>query len=69
MRLGLNWPKKCFMSIDKSYLATILELFSPEEIFEGHDKKYSTTNFACLHQLFCNCQVINTQKNVTVVEK
>lgn len=61
--------KKCFMSINKSHLATILELSSPKEIFEALDKKYSATNSICLHQLFRNCPAISTQKNVVVVEK
>lgn len=61
--------KKCFMSVDKSHLATILELSSPEEMFEALDKKYSATNSARLRQLLRNCQAISTQKNVAVVEK
>lgn len=61
--------EKCFMSVDKSHLATILELSSPEEMFEALDKKYSATNSARLRQLLRNCQAISTQKNVAVVEK
>lgn len=60
MRLGLNRPKKCFMSVDKSHLATILELFSPKEIFEALDKKYSVTNSTYLRQLLRDCQAIST---------
>ena len=61
--------KKCFMSVDKSHLATILELSTPKEMFKVLDKKYSATNIACLRQLFRNCQAINTQKNVAIMEK
>lgn len=61
--------KKCFMSVDKSHLATILELSSPEEMFKALDKKYSATNSARLRQLLRDCQAISTQKNVAVVEK
>lgn len=57
------------MSVDKYHLATILEPVISEEMFEALDKKYSTTNFTCLCQLFCDCQAINTQKNVVVLEK
>ena len=56
--------KKCFMSVDKSHLATILELSTSEEMFEALDKKYSATNAARLRQLLRNCQAISTQKNV-----
>ena len=52
--------KECFMSVDKSHLATILELSSPKKMFKALDKKYSTTNAARLRQLLCNCQAINT---------
>lgn len=47
--------KKCFMSIDKSYLATIFELSILEKMFKVLNKKYSATNAARLYQLFCNC--------------
>lgn len=54
--VGFEQSKKnCFMSVDKSYLAIILELFSPEEMFETFDKKYSVINSAYLHQLLRNC--------------
>ena len=61
--------KKCFMSVDKSHLATILELSSPKEMFEALDKKYSASNAARLRQLLCDCQAVSTQKNVGVMEK
>ncbi len=61
--------KKCFMSVDKSHLVTILEISSPKEMFEALDKKYSVTNSARLRQLLRNCQAISTQKNVAVEEK
>lgn len=61
--------KKCFISVDKSHIAIILELSSPEKIFEAFDKKYSATNTACLRQLLRDYQAIRTQKNVAVVEK
>lgn len=48
------------MSVDKSHLATILELFSPKEIFEALDKKYSVTNSTYLRQLLRDCQAIST---------
>lgn len=57
------------MSVDKSYLITILELSNPKEMFEVHDKKCSTTNSTHLRQLFHDYQAISTQKNVAVVEK
>ena len=61
--------KKCFMSVDKSHLATIRELSTSEKMFEALDKKYSATNATRLRQLFCDCQAISTQKNVTVMGK
>ena len=61
--------KKCFMSVDKSHLATILELSNPKEMFEALDKKYSATNAARLRPLLRDCQAISTQKNVAVIEK
>ena len=61
--------KKCFMSVDKSYLATILELSSPKEMFEALDKEYFATHTARLRQLLRDCQAISTQKKVTVIEK
>ena len=61
--------KKCFMSVDKSNLATILELSNTKEMFEALDKKYSATKAACPRQLLRNCQAISTQKSVTVMKK
>ncbi len=61
--------KKCFMSVNKSHLATILELSSPKEMFEALDKKYSATNAARLRQLLCDRQAISTQKKITIMEK
>lgn len=57
------------MSIDKSHLDTILEPFSWRKMLKTFDKKYSATNSVCICQLFYNCQAIDTQKNVAVVEK
>ena len=57
------------MSVDKSHLATILELSSPKEMFKALDKKYSATNAAYFCQLLRDCQAISTQKNITVIEK
>ena len=61
--------KKSFISVDKAHLATILELFTPNEVFNALDKKYSTTNAARLCQLFRDCQAVSTQKNVPFMEK
>ena len=61
--------KKCFMSVDKFHLATILELSTSKEMFEALDKKYSATNAARLRQLLRDCQAISTKKNVAVMEK
>ncbi len=61
--------KKCFMSVDKAHLATILELSTPNEMFNALDKKYSATNAARLRQLLRNCQANSTQKKVLVMEK
>lgn len=61
--------KKYYMSVNKSHLTTILELATPEKMFEAFNKKYSATNSTCFCQLFCNCQVISTQKNVVVLRK
>lgn len=58
-----------FMRMDKTYLATILELFDPNNIFDILDWKYSVFNSAHLCQLFCKCQVVSIQKNVRVIEK
>ncbi len=52
--------KKCFMSVDKSHLATILELSNTKEMFEALDKKYSATKAASPRQLLRNCQAIST---------
>ena len=57
------------MSVDKSHLATILELSTLEEMFEALDKKYSATNAVCFHQLLCDYQAISIQKNVAVMKK
>ncbi len=61
--------KKFFMSVDKVHLATILELSTPKEMFNAIDKKYLATNAARICQLFCDCQAISKQKNVSVMEK
>lgn len=39
--------KKCFMSVDKSHLTTILELSDPKDMFSALDKKYYTATNAC----------------------
>lgn len=49
MKLDLNKQKKAFININKSYLATILKLFSLKKIFKVFDKKYFMTNFAYLY--------------------
>lgn len=61
--------KKCFISADKSQLATILKLFDLKEMFEALDRNYSITNSTCLYQLLRHCQATSNQKNVSVVEK
>ncbi len=61
--------KKCFISIDKFHLVTILKLSSPGKMFKTLDKKYFATNSTCLCQLFRNCQTISIQKNIVIVEK
>lgn len=60
--------KKCFMSVEKARLATILELSTPKEMFNALGK-YSATNTAHLHHLLRDCQAISIQKNVWVMEK
>lgn len=57
------------MSVDKAYLAIILELCNPQDMFEALDYKYSATNAACLHQLLRDCQAISMQKKVPGMEK
>ena len=61
--------RKCFMSVDKAHLASILELSTPKEMFNALDKKYLATNAIPLCQLFCDCQAISIQENVLVMEK
>ena len=61
--------KKCFMSVDKSYLATIFDISSQKEMFEALDKKNFATNTARLRQLLRDCQAISTQRNIKVMEK
>ena len=61
--------KKCFMSVDKTHLATILELSDPKDMFDALDQKYSASNAARLRQLLRDCQAVSTQKNVGVMEK
>ncbi len=61
--------KKCFISVDKTNLVTILELSDPKDMFNALDQKYSTSNAARLRQLLCDCQAVSTQKNVGVMEK
>ncbi len=61
--------KKCFISVDKAHLATILELFTPKEVFNALDKKYSTTNAARLRQLLRDCQAFSIQQNIPFMEK
>lgn len=50
------------MSVDKTHLATILELSDPGNMFDTLDRKYSASNAARLPRL-------STQKNVGVMEK
>ena len=57
------------MSVDKTHLATILELFDLKDMFNTLDQKYSALNAARLCQLLRNCQAVSTQKNVKVIEK
>ena len=57
------------MSMDKTHLATILELSDPRDMFDTFDQKYSASNVARLHQLLRDCQAVSTQKNVGVMEK
>ena len=54
--------KKCFMSVDKPHLATILELSDPRDMFDALDRKYSASNAARLRQLLRDCQAISIQK-------
>lgn len=61
--------KKCFMSVDKTHLATILKLSDPKDMFNALDKKYSATNVARLRQLLSDSQTVSTQKNVGVLQK
>ncbi len=61
--------KKCFMSVDKTHLATLLELSYPKDMFDALHQKYSASNAARLRQLLCDCQAVSTQKNVRVMEK
>lgn len=55
--------------MNKSYLTTILMLFSLEKIFETLNKKYLTTNSTCFYQLFYNYQATNIQKIFIIIEK
>ncbi len=61
--------KKCFMSVDKTHLATILELSDPKDMSNALDQKYSASNAARFRQLLCDCQAVSTEKNVGVMEK
>ncbi len=61
--------KKCFLSVEKTLLATILELSDPKDMFDALDQKYSASNAARLRQLLCDCQAVSTQKNVEMMEK
>ena len=58
--------KECFMSVNKSHLATILELSTSEEMFEALDKKYSATKRCSSPSTSSR---LSTQKNVAVMEK
>ena len=47
--VGFEQAKKnCFMSVDKTYLATILELSDLKDMFDALDQKYSISNAAHL---------------------
>lgn len=61
--------KTCFITVDKTHLATILELGDHREIFNALDKKYLATNLARLRQLLRDCQSASTQMNVGVTQK
>lgn len=56
--------KSYLMSVDRTYLAIILEIRNPQDMFEALDHKYSANNAACLHQLLRDCQAISMQKKV-----
>lgn len=61
--------KKYFVSVDKTHLATILELSDPRNMFDTLDRKYSASKAARLRQLLRDCQTVSTQKSVGVIEK
>lgn len=54
--------KKYFISINKFYLAIILELSTLKKVFKALNKKYFTINTTCLHQF-------HTKKIVVVIKK
>lgn len=69
MRLRLKRPKKILHKLKHVTSGYNFRVISSEKNCLKLSKKYSRTNSNYLHQLFCNCQAINTPKNIAIVEK
>lgn len=68
--VGLKQDKKrCFMSVDKIHQVIVFELSDLKDMVYTLDQKYSASNITRLCQLLLDCQTVNMQKNIEVIEK